>query len=75
MDIGTHVMDLMLWFADLQPIQVIAFHQPIGGGKASVINTQARLASGAALSLTFNDGVSGGEFNFYDQSRLTVYGD
>jgi len=74
-DIGTHVIDLMLWLSGSQPAKVVASHQPLGGGMASVVNLQARLVDGSVLSLTFNDGVSGGDFNFYGQGRLTVFGD
>jgi predicted dehydrogenase len=74
-DVGTHVMDVMLWLAAAPPTQVVAFAQTIGGGLGSVVNTQARLANGAVLSVTYNDGVSGGDFSFYGHGRLTVYGD
>jgi predicted dehydrogenase len=75
-DVGTHVVDLMLWLADAPPTQVVAFAQPLGRGRASVINAQARLANGAALSLTFNDNVAeGDDFAFRGEGRMTVYGD
>ena len=74
-DIGTHVIDLMLWYADAAATEVMALSQPLGDGRASVVTMQARLANGITLSLTFNDGVSGGDFNFYGQGRMTVYGD
>ena len=75
-DIGTHVMDLMLWLAGSSPpTQVVAFNQPLSDGLVSVVNTQAKLANGATLSLTFNDGVSGGDFDFSGHGRLSVYGD
>jgi predicted dehydrogenase len=74
-DVGTHVMDLMLWLAGAPPTQVVAFAQTGGGGLASIVNTQARLANGASLSLTFNDNVAGGDFSFYGHGRLTVYAD
>jgi predicted dehydrogenase len=68
-------MDLMLWLAGAPPIQVVAFAQAGGDGLASIVNTQARLANGASLSLTFNDNVAGGDFSFYGHGRLTAYGD
>ena len=74
-DVGTHVMDLMLWLAGAPPTQVVAFGQEAGGGSASIMNTQARLANGASLSLTFNDNVAGWDSRLYGQGRLTVYGD
>jgi predicted dehydrogenase len=75
-DVGTHLLDLMLWLADGLPVQVMAFSQQAGGGKGSVINAQVRLDSGAILSITFNDAVSGGdEFKFYGQGGMTLYGD
>ena len=74
-DIGTHIMDIMLWLAGSQPSQVTALNQPLGDGRASIVNMQARLVNGTMISLTFNDGVSGGDFNFYGHGRLTVYGD
>lgn len=75
MDVGTHVMDLMLWLAGAPPTQVVAFAQTGGDGLASIVNTQARLANGASLSLTFNDNVAGGDFSFYGHGRLTAYAD
>ena len=75
MDIGTHVMDIMLWLAGAPPTQVVAFAQTVGDGFASIVNTQARLANGASLSLTFNDNVAGGDFSFYGHGRLTAYAD
>ncbi|MCJ7548347.1 MAG: Gfo/Idh/MocA family oxidoreductase [Anaerolineae bacterium] len=75
-DVGTHVMDLMLWLAGAPPTQVVAFAQPLGGGRASVVSAQARLANGATLSLTFNDNVAeGDDFAFRGEGRLTAYGD
>jgi predicted dehydrogenase len=74
-DVGTHVMDLMLWLSGAPPTQVVAFDQTGGGGSASIMDVQARLANGASLSLTLNDNVAGGEFDFYGQGRLTAYGD
>ncbi len=74
-DVGTHVMDLMLWLAGAPPTQVVAFAQTVGDGLASIVNTQARLANGASLSFTFNDNVSGGDFSLYGHGRLTAYGD
>ena len=74
-DVGTHVMDLMLWLAGAPPTQVVAFAQTVGDGFASIVNTQARLANGASLSLTFNDNVAGGDFSGYGHGRLTAYAD
>jgi hypothetical protein len=68
-------MDLMLWVAGAPPTEVVALAQTGGGGLASVVNAQARLANGASLSLTFNDNVAGGDFSFYGQGRLTAYAD
>ena len=74
-DIGTHIMDIMLWLAGSAPSHVTALNQPLGDGRASIVTMQARLVNGTMLSLTFNDGVSGGDFNFYGHGRLIVYGD
>lgn len=74
-DVGTHVLDLALWLAGAAPAEVAALRQPMNSESASVINVQAALTNGAALSLTFNDTINGGDFSFYGHGRLTLYGD
>jgi hypothetical protein len=68
-------MDLMLWLAGAPAVEVTAFRQPLASGRASMVNTQATLANGTFVSLTFNDNVHGGDFSFYGHGRLTLFGD
>jgi hypothetical protein len=42
---------------------------------ASVINAQFTLANDITVSLTFNDTVDSGDFNFQGHGRLTLLGD
>jgi hypothetical protein len=39
------------------------------------MDVTARLGNDAVISLTINDNVAGGDFDFYGHGRLTAYGD
>ena len=73
-DIGSHILDLMLWLGKGAPAQVASFAQSTGA--PAIISALAHLDNGVLLSLAFNDAVSGGdELKFYGQGRMTFYGD
>lgn len=74
-DVGSHIQDIALWLADGMPAQVASFAQSTGS--PSVISALAHLDNGVLLSLTFNDGVSGGATlrPFYSRGQMTFYGD
>ena len=73
-DVGSHIQDIALWLANGTPAQVTGFAQ--GPAYPSIISALARLDNGVLLSLTFHDGVSGGEkVTFYSRGRMTFQGD
>jgi predicted dehydrogenase len=60
--------------ANGMPAQVACFAQSLA--TPSIISAMARLDNGVLLSITFNDGVSGGEeITFKSNGRMTFYGD
>lgn len=72
-DIGSHILDLMLWLGKGVPAQVASFAQSTGA--PAIISALAHLDNGVLLSLAFNDAVSGGdELKFYGQGQMTFYG-
>lgn len=64
-DIGVYPLDTILWMAGSAPVAVAAFTEKDGLPVECFITAQARLASGALLSLSFADGppqsIMGGE--------------
>lgn len=74
-DVGSHIQDIALWLADGSPVQVAAFAQSTAS--PAVISALAHLDNGVLLSVTFNDGVSGGEklSPLYSRGCMTFYGD
>lgn len=74
-DVGSHIQDIALWLANGAPAQVTAFAQ--SPAYPSIISALARLDNDVALSITYHDGVSGGEKvrPFYSKGRMTFQGD
>lgn len=73
-DVGSHIQDIALWLANGVPTQVAAFAQ--SPASPSIISTLARLENDVTLSITFHDGVSGGEkITLYNKGRMTFQGD
>jgi len=54
-DTGPHNLDLALWLAGAPPVEVSAFTENDGLPVDAFVNTQARLANGVLLSMTFAD--------------------
>jgi predicted dehydrogenase len=74
-EVGTHLLDLVLWLANAPAAVVVAWQQPGGHEFASVINAQFTLVNNITVSLTFNDTVDYGDFNFRGYGQLTLFGD
>ena len=74
-DVGTHILDLMLWLAEAPAVDVSAIHQQTDVDWASLVNAQGKFANGITFSLTFSDQLRGGDFDFNGQGRVTIYGD
>lgn len=74
-DVGSHIQDIALWLADGFPVQAAAFAQSTAS--PAVISALAHLDNGVLLSVTFNDGVSGGErlSPLYSRGCMTFYGE
>jgi len=74
-DVGSHIEDIALWLADGAPVQAAAFAQ--NRASPAVISALAHLDNGVLFSMTFNDGVSGGErlSPLYSRGCMTFYGD
>jgi predicted dehydrogenase len=74
-EVGTHLLDLLLWLANATASAVVAWRQPHSDPFATAINAHVTLANQVALSLTFNDAVDYGDFNFRGYGHLTFIGD
>jgi predicted dehydrogenase len=74
-DIGTHLLDLVLWLGGGKPLQVSALVDNAGWEFENFITIQSRLDSQVAVSIMFGTGTSGGETLFYGRGRLTIHGD
>ncbi len=75
-DIGSHLIDMMLWLAGAPAEEVVAYAPQDRPQQAAIFTLQALLTNEAILSLTFNDNVAlGDEFAFRGSGKLTVYGD
>jgi predicted dehydrogenase len=73
-DVGSHIQDIALWMASGMPAQVMGMAQ--SPAYPSIISALARLDNGVLFSMTFHDGVSGGEkVTAYNKGRLTFQGD
>ena len=73
-DVGSHIQDIALWLANGAPAQVMGFAQR--PAYPSIISALARLDNGILFSITFHDGVSGGEkVTAYNKGRMTFQGD
>lgn len=55
-DVGVYSLDLTLWMAGAPATEVVAFTENAGLPVEAFISAQARLASGALLSLNYADG-------------------
>jgi len=56
-DVGTHLVDLVLWLAGAPPVEVVAFTEAAGLPVECFVNVQARLANGVLFSMTSADAV------------------
>ena len=74
-DVGSHVIDLILWLSGSSPAQVVAFQESAGLPVDCFVTTQAQLVDGGMVSFTYGAGVSGDGSLFYGDGRMTIYGD
>jgi predicted dehydrogenase len=74
-DIGSHVVDLLLWLADSPPVEVHAFMRKADLPVDAFSSVHAMLGSDVILSFSYGAAVSGDPPGFFGQGRLSVFGD
>jgi UDP-N-acetylglucosamine 3-dehydrogenase len=74
-DIGSHVVDLLLWLADSPPAEVHALMQKAGLPVDAFFSVHATLQNDAIVSFSYGAAVSGDPPGFFGQGRLSVFGD
>ena len=75
-DRGAHLVDILLWLAGGDPVEVMAYAPSDRPPQAAILSLQVRLTNDAVLSITYNDNVAlGDDFSFRGYGHLTIYGD